>query len=119
MKGETFNFEFFDKKIKLKIFRTGLFSKILGLMLRSSGTRNLLFEFKKETLIPIHSLFVFFPFLIIWFDSRNKVLDFKIVRPFTSLVKPKTEFRKFIEVPFNDENKEIIDFFVGKLERFK
>ena len=104
---------------KLIVKRAGFFSKGFGLMFRPSGTSNLLFEFKKNVNLSITSLFVFFPFLAIWLDDENKVLGIKIVQPFISKINATKKFRKLIEVPFNEKNKGIIDFFVDNGEKFK
>ncbi len=88
--------------------------KFTGLMFRSMKTKNLLFDFNREVSISIHSLFVFFPFLAIWLDSRNRVVEFKVVPPFLFYVLPQEKFRKLIEVPLNRENSKIIELFVGR-----
>jgi uncharacterized membrane protein (UPF0127 family) len=72
---------------------------ILGLMFRTRKTSPLLFEFKKDTKMAIHSFFVFFPFKAIWLDEKNRIIEQKLVRPFTFSVKPKKPFRKLIEIP--------------------
>jgi len=100
------------KRIKIDTRRLGQFSKGIGLMFRRSRSDNLLFEFKKDVKMAIHSFFVFFPFLAIWVDSKNRVIDFEIVRPFRPRVMPKKKFRKLIEVPINFKNREIIKFFI-------
>ena len=102
------------RKIKIPVVKTGFFRRGIGLMFRNKGTKNLLFEFTRDIRIAITSWFVFFPFLIIWLDSKNTVVEFKIVEPFTFKLTPKKKFRKFIEIPINAKNMEKIDFFVGK-----
>lgn len=94
--------------------RTGLFSRGLGLMFKTKNTDSLLFEFKKNLRISIHSFFVFFPFLAIWLDSRNNVLEWRIVNPFCPRAMPEINFRKIIEIPFNLRNKETINLFLRK-----
>jgi uncharacterized membrane protein (UPF0127 family) len=103
-----------SKKIKVSVRKVSSLEKITGLMLRKKTTNNLLFSFDKKTSIKIHSLFVFFNFLAIWLDNKNKVIDFKIVKPFTFAVKPRKPFRKLIELPINAKNKKILCFFVDK-----
>ena len=73
--------------------------KIFGLMFRSRKTKPLLFEFKNDVRLAIHSFFVFFPFQAIWLDENNRFIEQKTVRPFSLHVKPKKPFRKLIEVP--------------------
>ncbi len=109
--SEKLRLKFSGKSIELEVKRTNLFSKFFGLMFRSSETENLLFDFGKDCKIKIHSLFVFFPFLIIWLNGKNEVVEYKIVKPFRFSVSPKTKFRKFVEVPINRKNREILGFF--------
>jgi len=75
--------------------------KYIGLMFRTRKTRPLLFDFKKNTRTPIHSLFVFFSFNAIWLDANNKIIAQKIVKPFTLSIRPKMPFRKLIEIPIS------------------
>ena len=108
-----------NKKIFVyNLHKLGFIGRFTGLMLRSRKTRNLLFDFGSDVSIPIHSLFVFFPFLAIWIDSDNNVLEWQIIRPFRLSALPKKKFRKLVEVPLNSSNMKITEFFVGK-ERFK
>jgi uncharacterized membrane protein (UPF0127 family) len=103
------------KRIKINnLKKVSEMGKFIGLMFKKSNTKNLLFSFKKDLKMAIHSYFVFFDFLAIWVDGKNNVLEFKIIRPFTSIIKPRKEFRKLIEIPFNSENSRILRFFVGK-----
>lgn len=73
--------------------------KYFGLMFRTKKTKPLVFNFSKPVLIPIHSLFVFFNFVAIWFDKNNKVIDYHIVKPFSLNIKPSRPFIKLVEVP--------------------
>jgi len=88
--------------------------KFTGLMFKTRKTKNQLFNFKKSKRHTIHSYFVFFPFLAIWLNSKNKVLDYQIVRPFTFSINPKFPSQKLIEVPINKNNEKIVKFFVDK-----
>ena len=108
---------FKGKSISLSARKMGFFGKIKGLMFKSSR-ENLLFEFSSDTSTKIHSFFVFFSFLAVWLDEKNRVLECKIVSPFTVAVSPQKAYRKLVEVPLNKKNTKIIEFFVGK-ERFK
>ena len=85
----------------------GLF-KFIGLMFKTRNTENLLFEFNKDVDIGIHSFFVFFPFLVVWLDERNRVLDFQIVKQFCFYIRPRFKFRKFVEIPINERNRELV-----------
>lgn len=68
-------------------------------MFRTKKTKSLVFRFSKPTLVSIHSLFVFFKILVIWFDENERVIDFKIVKPFSINIKPSKPFSKIIESP--------------------
>jgi uncharacterized membrane protein (UPF0127 family) len=105
---------FNKKKIDIKVRKLGFFGKGTGLMFKFRNTENLLFEFRKPGRHAIHSFFVFFPFLALWLDEKNRVLERKIVFPFKATVKPKKEFYKLIEIPVNRKNSRIIGFFVDK-----
>ncbi len=115
-----------NKKIKLTFkkqeFEIDLkvcngFQKFSGLMFKKrEKAQALLFEFKKPEKINIHSLFVFFPFLAIWLDDKNKILDLKIVKSFNFSVSPNKFFNKLIEIPFNRKYKKIVEFFGRELK---
>lgn len=105
---------FKNEKIKIPVKKISEFGKISGLMFRKKSAENLLFEFNKETNLRIHSYFVFFNFLALWINEKNKVLEWKIVKPFTLSVKPNKSFFKLIEIPLNKKNEKIVKFFVGE-----
>lgn len=84
----------------------------LGLMFRTKNTRNLVFE--KRGRWGIHSFFVFFDFLALWLDKNNEVIEYKIVKPFTPYVAPSREFARLVEIPLNEENREIVGLFSAK-----
>jgi len=74
--------------------------KIIGLMFkRRKYAEPLIFEFSKDTRTSIHSLFVFFPFKVIWFDKEENIVEERIVKPFSLFIRPKKPFRRFIEIP--------------------
>ena len=102
------------KSLNLHVKKTGQFSRGLGLMFKTRNTESLLFNFHKDVRVSFTGLFVFFPFLVLWLDGKNKVVDKRIVRPFELSVKARIGFRRVVEVPVNDENKEILKFFVEK-----
>ncbi len=84
-----------------------VFSKARGLMFRKDN-RALLFIFKRPTRQSIHSLFCK-PFLAIWMKN-SKIVDEKIVKPFSLSVKPKGSFTHLVEIPLrNDNNPKISD----------
>ncbi len=109
------NIYYKKRKLKIKnLKKLSFVGKVTGLMFRPVNTQNLLFEFNSLTQTPIHSFFVFFNFLALWVDEKNRVVDFKIVKPFLPSIKPDKKFKKLIELPLNSDNKKIINFFVGK-----
>lgn len=102
------------RKISVNAKKVSLFGKYTGLMFKRRNTKILLFEFESKKRWAIHSYFVFFPFIAIWLDEKNHVVDLKIVRPFIPIIKPKNNFSKLIEIPINDGNSKFARFFVGK-----
>lgn len=87
--------------------------RAIGLMFTSrKKARPLLFDFKKQTNMAIHSLFVFFPFLAIWLDENNRVIEFRKVNPFTFSVSPSRSYSKLIEVPLNGQYPGILEILV-------
>lgn len=105
---------FNGREVEVDAKKVSSLGKFSGLMFRTRRTRNLLFDFGREVNASFHSYFVFFPFLMLWLDDKNRVLDRQIIRPFTFLIRPKRKFRKVVEVPFNAKNEDIIGFFVEK-----
>jgi len=108
---ESLSLNYKGKKIRLDANKCEFISKGIGLMFKPKITSNLLFEFRKSGNYSITSVFVFFPFLAIWIDENNKVLETKIVKPFNLSIRPNKKFRRLVEVPVNDENTKILDFF--------
>lgn len=91
------------------------FGKGIGLMFhRREKCPAMLFEFRKPTRMRIHSLFVFFPFIAIWTDKNNKVIEMKIVKPFRLSVSCKKPFYKLVEIPINSEYKKEINILLKK-----
>ncbi len=98
------------KKIKIpEVKKLGTFGKFKGLMFsRREKSRALLFDSRGN----IHSFFCFFPFLILWVDKENNILDKRIVKSWKMNVNSKTNYSKFIEIPLNRRYNESLDFFV-------
>lgn len=90
--------------------------KIFGLMFRSKETEPLEFKFDKDVWHDIHSIFVFFNFLIVWFDKDDKLISWHIVEPFTYSIKPPKPYRRFIEIPFTDENQGLMKEIIGEIK---
>lgn len=102
------------REIKINVRKLNEIGKFIGLMFRTRQTKNLLFSFNKKKRYSIHSLFVFFDFMAIWLDGKNNVLEWKIAKPFSFYIAPKKPFSSMIELPFNKDNKKLIDFIVDK-----
>jgi uncharacterized membrane protein (UPF0127 family) len=100
---------FKNKKFDVEVKRLSPFGHGLGLMFRTRNCDNLLFERKGKW--GIHSWFVFFPFLALWLDEKNKVMEWKIVKPFSFYAEPRREFAKLVEIPLNARNKKTVNIF--------
>ena len=101
--------KFKNKKIIVNAKICNLFEKARGLMFRKKQNSGaLLFNFKKPSREPLHSLFVFFPFYVLWIDDKNKILDIKKITPFRFSVRPKVKFSKIVEIPINNKYKGLI-----------
>lgn len=87
-------------------------NKAIGLMFSSRKHSPLLFEFGSPGKWSIHSFFVPYSFVAIWIKEK-KVIDYKVVKPFTLSVAPKEEFDTLLEIPINENNKEVVDILVG------
>jgi len=66
----------------------------IGLTFKSRNTEILLFDFGKLTRLSITSFFVFFPFLAVWLDGKNRVIEKRVVQPFQFRIAPKKGFRR-------------------------
>lgn len=104
------------KKISIPAKKTNFITKGTGLTFKTRNTPNLLFEFGKDVTWQgnLTSLFVFFPFLALWLDSKNRVIDHKVINPFLLTIKQKKRFRRILELPINEGNKGLIVRFIGK-----
>jgi uncharacterized membrane protein (UPF0127 family) len=102
---------FKKKRINLAVEDCNAFRKFSGLMFsRREKARILLFSFKKKQSIAIHSFFVFYPFVAIWLDKKNKITELKVVKPFNPYVSSKKLAFKLVEIPINNKNKKILSF---------
>jgi len=110
------------KRIKIIAKDCNLLQKFIGLMFsRRDSAKILLFKFKKKQRIRIHSMFVFYPFVAVWLDKKNKIVDLKIVKPFNPCVSPKIEAYKLVEIPINKKHGKISKIVISRreLETFK
>ena len=103
------------KEIDLgKVKKVNEFGKAFGLMFcRRKEAKVLLFEFKKPTKLKIHSYFVFFPFIAIWLDNENNILNIKKIKPFKLNIGIRKPFFKLIEIPINRRNQELLQLLDG------
>jgi len=100
------------KLVTLNVKNCNFFKKISGLTFtKKENAEILLFDFKKPTRNPIHSLFVFFDFLAIWINEKDEVIEIKKVNPWKLSVSPKNPFVKLIEIPINKKYKKQINQF--------
>jgi uncharacterized membrane protein (UPF0127 family) len=90
-------------KYKLKIadyeICSSVLSKARGLMFRINP-KPLLFVWKKPLRTAIHSFFVFQKFVAVWY-YRGKIVEIKLVKPWTFAVTPKVKFNKLLEIPIH------------------
>lgn len=101
------------KRINFQGFKCNLLERATGLMF--SGRKNakiLVFSFKKPSHLSIHSFFVFFPFIAVWTDDKNRILCWKKVKPFSFYVAPpKPGFFNLIEIPMTKKHSKVVKFF--------
>ena len=115
MKIKRVGFEYKREIFQLDARVCNWFEKFLGLMFcRREKAEALLFEFGNMTEIKIHSLFVFFPFVAVWLDDKNKIIDLKIVKPFTFSVSSSGHFTKLLEIPINKKFEEICNLLISR-----
>ena len=108
-----------NKEVSLDVKKVSGFKKFSGLMFsRREKASPLLFDFRKPTKTTFHSLFCFFPFLIIWLDKDNNVLEKRICKPFLPTIKPRNSFVKVVEIPLNKKYSKLVKEIIDE-ERFK
>ena len=114
-------FKFYRGKkfLNVSVLRVGFFAQFIGLMFSRRKTAIRLFSYESDRCVPIHSWFVFYPFLIAWLDSKNRVIERRVVKPFTSCVLPSKKCRSFLEIPIDEKYRKEIEFIVGKRQTFK
>lgn len=103
-----------DKTLSLDVKPCNWFEKFSGLMFtrREKARALLLMDSRRPIVWRIHSFFVFFSFVAVWLDDKNKIIDSGIVNPFTLSIKSKRPFYKLIEVPINKRYKRVLGFLV-------
>lgn len=74
----------------------------------------LLFRQWRRGSMALTALFVFFPFLVLWLDKNNNVLEARKVKPFTYFIDSKTKYVKIVEIPINSKYRREIEAIVGE-----
>jgi len=102
-----------NRKLNLEVFECNFFEQGRGLIFsRRKNAKILLFRFKKLSHLSIHSFFVFFPFIAVWTDDKNRILSWKKVSPFTFHISPPSSgFYSLIEIPVTKEYSKQVNFF--------
>lgn len=92
-----------SKNIVVEVKKLSSLGMARGLMFRRREKASaLLFEFSKPVSFHLTSLFVFFPFLVLWLDKKNKVIAKKRVNPWVSSISsPIKSYYKILEIPIN------------------
>lgn len=102
------------RKFQIKAKKLSEFGKFIGLMFSSrENAKALLFEFKNSGKIDFHSFFVFFPFLAVWLDNKNNVLDVQIIKPFRINFSSGKPYSKLLEIPVNNTYRKVVRILVG------
>lgn len=86
-----------------------ILEKFVGLMFsRREKAKILLFRLRKKGKIIIHSFFVFYKFIAVWLDEKNRVVDLKICKPFLPYISHKNLADKLVEIPINKKYDDIL-----------
>jgi uncharacterized membrane protein (UPF0127 family) len=102
------------KRLEVETEDCSLLKKFTGLMFSLREKAGiLLFSFRRKQKIRIHSLFVFYPFVAVWLDERNKVVDMKKVKPFSFCISPKKSSFNLVEIPINNNYRRVVTFLDG------
>lgn len=118
MKREKICLDLRGKKVSLEVIKANKLQEVRGLMFRRlDKAEAMLFDFNKNVDLAIHSFFVFFPFLAVWLDDKNDVLELRKVRPFSFFIKPHKKYEKLVEIPLSKKYRSVWSL-VGA-ERFK
>lgn len=107
-----------DEKILLDLKVCNFFCRGIGLMFtRREKAKALLFDFKNPVLQAIHSLFVFFDFIAIWIDEEGKIVEVKMVTPWTFSILPSRKFKRLVEIPINEKYLAVSSLFINSTTR--
>ncbi|MBW3003672.1 DUF192 domain-containing protein [Candidatus Woesearchaeota archaeon] len=81
------------------------FSKFLGLMFSRKKDLALVFVFGKDSIVPLHMLFVFYSIDVLFLNKDKEIIEIKSnFKPF-SFYTPKKPARFVIELPAGQEYK--------------
>ncbi len=84
-----------------------------GLMFsRREKAKALLFNFSEPTKMAIHSFFVCFPFIAVWLDEKNQVIEIKKIKPFVPKASSVNLYYKLLEIPINKTYQDIVKILV-------
>lgn len=98
------------KGVKLDLEECGFFGKVRGLMFRRLGNAPILsFSWKEDTNVSLHSLFVFFPFIVIFLDDKNNILEMREIFPWNLAIESKKKFSRIIEIPVSQKHRRLIE----------
>jgi len=104
---------FDNKRRKINVWHCSFFGKFLGLMFsKRESAPVLLFDFGHKVNMGIHSFFVFYDFLTVWLDEKNRVVQVDRVKPWVPYLRPKKKYSKLIEIPINRKNRDLVRFFL-------
>ncbi len=108
-------FKYKNKTFNLDVKRlTGIKNFTSGLMfIKKEKAKALLFDFEKSSNFSFTSLFVFFPFLMVWLDKDNSILRIKKIKPFIWKIPSVKGYTKVLEIPFNCRYNQFIKKLVG------
>ena len=85
-------------KLKNVKHRKNSFSRGAGLMFQKPSNPNV-FHMKKEKIIPLHMLFVFYKLDVLYLDKNKSVVEKTSLKPFTFYT-PKNKAMYVVEAPF-------------------
>lgn len=94
------------------------FSRAKGLMFcRRKKANALLFEFSRDVKFHLTSLFVFFPFIVLWLDENNQVIEARKIKSFQFRIPFSKSYRKILEIPFNEKYSSVIESFPTEMRK--
>ena len=101
-----------------EIKKCGSFSRAKGLMFsRRENAKALLFEFPRSVKFHLTSLFVFFPFVVVWLDEENKVIEVRKIKPFVFEIPFSNSYRKILEIPVNKKYEKVLEDFPTEMRK--